>query len=66
MYDVPDYVRNLFNTTMVAYGGEIDPQRASSQIMAEAFKAEAMSYGAGRSRDGTQIRSGSLAKSCAA
>ena len=40
VYDVPDYVRNLFNTTMVAYGGEIDPQRASAEIMAEAFKAE--------------------------
>ena len=40
MYDVPDYVRNLFNVPMVAYGGEIDPQRASSQIMGEAFKAE--------------------------
>ena len=39
-YDVPDYTRNLFNTTMIAYGGEIDPQRASSQIMAECFKAE--------------------------
>lgn len=40
VYDVPDYVRNLFNVTTVAYGGEIDPQRASAQIMAEAFKAE--------------------------
>ena len=40
VYDVPDYVRNLFNVTTVAYGGEIDPQRASSEIMAEAFKAE--------------------------
>ncbi len=40
MYDAPDYVRNLFNVPMLAYGGEIDPQRASSQIMAEAFKAE--------------------------
>jgi dienelactone hydrolase len=39
-YDVPDYTRNLFNTTMVAYGGEIDPQRASSEIMAEEFKKE--------------------------
>ncbi|HET6249870.1 MAG TPA: alpha/beta hydrolase-fold protein [Tepidisphaeraceae bacterium] len=40
VYDVPDYTRNLFNTTMVAYGGEIDPQRASSEIMAEEFKKE--------------------------
>ena len=39
-YDVPDYVRNLFNVPMVAYGGEIDPQRASSAIMEEEFKAQ--------------------------
>ena len=39
-YDVPDYVRNLFNIPFVAYGGEIDPQRASGEIMAETFKAE--------------------------
>ena len=39
LYDVPDYVRNLFNTTVVAYGGEIDPQLASGKIMAEAFRA---------------------------
>ncbi|HZL35386.1 MAG TPA: prolyl oligopeptidase family serine peptidase [Tepidisphaeraceae bacterium] len=37
MYDVPDYARNLFNVPTVAYGGEIDPQRASSAIMAQAF-----------------------------
>jgi len=40
LYDVPDYVRNLFNTTVVAYGGEIDPQLAGGKIMAEAFRAE--------------------------
>ena len=40
LYDVPDYVRNMFNTPTVGYGGEIDPQRASSEIMEEAFKAE--------------------------
>ena len=38
--DVPDYARNLFNLTTVAYGGEIDPQRASSQIMADVFAAQ--------------------------
>lgn len=40
VYDVPDYVRDLFNVTTVGYGGEVDPQRASSQIMADAFAAE--------------------------
>jgi acetyl esterase/lipase len=40
MYDVPDYVRNLFNLPTVGYGGQIDPQRESSKIMAEAFDAE--------------------------
>jgi hypothetical protein len=40
LYDVPDYVRNLFNVPVVAYGGEIDPQLAGGKIMAEAFRAE--------------------------
>lgn len=40
VYDVPDYVRNLFNVPVVAYSGEIDPQRAAAEIMAGAFKAE--------------------------
>lgn len=40
VYDVPDYVRNLFNLPVVAYGGQIDPQLAGGKIMAEAFQAE--------------------------
>lgn len=40
LYDVPDYVRNLFNTTTIAYSGEIDAQRASAEIMVLAFKGE--------------------------
>ncbi|MBI1368119.1 MAG: prolyl oligopeptidase family serine peptidase [Planctomycetes bacterium] len=40
MYDVPDYVRNLFNVPTIAYSGEIDKQKASADIMEEAFKAE--------------------------
>jgi predicted esterase len=40
VYDVPDYVRNLFNVPVVAYSGEIDRQRQAAEIMAEAFKAE--------------------------
>src|SRR5262249_42935478 len=38
--DVPDYVRNLFNTQVIAYSGENDPQRAAAVIMEEAYKAE--------------------------
>ena len=40
VYDVPDYVRNLFNVPVVSYSGENDRQRASANVMAEAFKAE--------------------------
>jgi pimeloyl-ACP methyl ester carboxylesterase len=40
LYDVPDYVRNLFNTTTIAYSGELDAQRAAAVIMEEAFQAE--------------------------
>ncbi|HEX8915226.1 MAG TPA: hypothetical protein VF796_22935 [Humisphaera sp.] len=40
LYDVPDYVHNLFNTTVLSYSGENDKQRASARIMADVFKAE--------------------------
>lgn len=40
LYDVPDYTRNLFNVPMLAYSGEIDKQKESADIMAEAFKIE--------------------------
>jgi hypothetical protein len=40
LYDVPDYVRNLFNTNVIAYSGELDRQREAAVIMEEAFKAE--------------------------
>jgi hypothetical protein len=40
LYDVPDYVRNLFNTRVIAYSGELDPQRAAAVLMEEAFKGE--------------------------
>src|SRR5262245_37729729 len=39
-YDVPDYVRNLFNTNVIAYSGELDPQRKAAEIMAQAYQAE--------------------------
>ncbi|MDB6135657.1 MAG: phospholipase/Carboxylesterase [Verrucomicrobiales bacterium] len=38
--DVPDYARNLLNVPVIAYSGEIDPQRATAAVMAEAFQKE--------------------------
>jgi hypothetical protein len=38
--DVPAYVRNLFNTNVIAYSGELDKQREAAVIMEEAFKSE--------------------------
>jgi predicted esterase len=38
-YDVPDYIRNLFNVPFIAYSGEKDPQIQAAQVLAEAFKA---------------------------
>jgi hypothetical protein len=40
LYDVPDYVRNLFNTNLIAYSGDLDKQRAAAVIMEEAFAKE--------------------------
>ncbi|MBI3465666.1 MAG: prolyl oligopeptidase family serine peptidase, partial [Planctomycetes bacterium] len=37
LYDVPDYVRNLFNLPLFAYSGEMDPQMQAARIMEEAF-----------------------------
>lgn len=39
-YDVPDYVRNLFNLPVIAYSGEKDKQIQAARVMEEAFKAE--------------------------
>lgn len=39
-YDVPDYVRNLFNRPVVAYSGELDKQKDAADFMAEAFQRE--------------------------
>ncbi len=38
--DVPDYTRNLLNLPVISYSGEIDPQRASAEIMAEEFQKQ--------------------------
>jgi len=40
LYDVPNYVRNLFNTEVIAYSGELDKQIQAARIMEEAYKNE--------------------------
>ena len=37
-YDVPDYTRNLLNTTVVAYSGELDKQIQAARVMEEAYR----------------------------
>jgi dienelactone hydrolase len=37
-YDVPNYTRNLFNTTVVAYSGELDKQIQAARVMEEAYR----------------------------
>ncbi|MEC7566702.1 MAG: sulfatase-like hydrolase/transferase [Planctomycetota bacterium] len=39
-YDVPLYVRNLFNTPVVAYSGEVDKQIQAARVMERAFVSE--------------------------
>jgi poly(3-hydroxybutyrate) depolymerase len=39
-YDVPNYVRNLFNVPVLAYSGENDKQKQAADLMAGAFAAE--------------------------
>ncbi|WP_254507964.1 alpha/beta hydrolase-fold protein [Anatilimnocola floriformis] len=38
--DAPDYVRNLFNTTVIAYSGELDRQIQAARVMEEAYQSE--------------------------
>ncbi|QNN23757.1 hypothetical protein HED60_16255 [Planctomycetales bacterium ZRK34] len=40
VYNVEDYVRNLFNIPVIAYSGEIDKQKLAADIMEAAYKAE--------------------------
>ena len=40
LYDVPDYVRNLFNVPVTAYSGEIDKQIQAAQVMERAYRRE--------------------------
>ncbi|MDX1947329.1 MAG: alpha/beta hydrolase [Pirellulaceae bacterium] len=39
-YDVPCYVRNLFNLEVIAYSGEKDKQIQAARVMEEAYRAE--------------------------
>ncbi|MEX2175134.1 MAG: prolyl oligopeptidase family serine peptidase [Pirellulaceae bacterium] len=39
-YDVPGYVRNLFNTRVIAYSGELDKQIQAARVMEEAYADE--------------------------
>ncbi|MFO0902917.1 MAG: alpha/beta hydrolase-fold protein [Pirellulales bacterium] len=39
-YDVPAYVRNLFNVPVIAYSGEKDKQIQAARVMEEAFQTE--------------------------
>ncbi len=41
-YDATDYAVNLFNTSTVAYSGEIDKQKQAADIMAEALAEEGL------------------------
>lgn len=40
LYDVPGYVRNLFNLPVVAYSGEKDKQIQAARVMERAFQKE--------------------------
>ena len=40
VYDVPNYVRNLFNLPVVAYSGELDKQIQAARVMERVFAAE--------------------------
>lgn len=40
VYDVPNYVHNLFNVPVLAYSGENDKQKQAADVMAEAFAGE--------------------------
>ena len=41
-YNATDYAANLFNCPTIAYSGEIDPQKQSADLMAQAMSAEGM------------------------
>ncbi|HLK69870.1 MAG TPA: prolyl oligopeptidase family serine peptidase [Bryobacteraceae bacterium] len=42
LYDATDYAANLYNTTTIAYNGEIDPQKQAADMMEQAMAEEGM------------------------
>lgn len=42
LYDAVDYAGNLFNTRVIAYSGEIDPQKQAADAMAKAMSEEGL------------------------
>ncbi|MDB6124345.1 MAG: alpha/beta hydrolase: peptidase or carbohydrate esterase [Pedosphaera sp.] len=42
LYDATDYAGNLFNCPVIAYSGEIDPQKQAADLMAKAMTAEGL------------------------
>jgi len=42
MYDSTDYAINSFNVPVVAYSGEIDPQKQAADVMAAAMRSEGL------------------------
>lgn len=43
IYDVPGYVRNLFNLPVIAYSGENDKQIQAARVMEQAYESEGRS-----------------------
>lgn len=39
-YDIPPWVDNLSNTNVIAYSGEVDPQRQAAELMIEAAEKQ--------------------------
>lgn len=42
LYDATDYAANLFNLPVVAYNGDIDPQKQAADMMEKAMSAEGL------------------------
>ncbi|MDB6034022.1 MAG: hypothetical protein JWM16_4360 [Verrucomicrobiales bacterium] len=42
LYDATDYAANLFNCGLIAYSGELDPQKQAADMMAKALKVEGL------------------------
>ena len=42
LYDATDYAANLFNCGLIAYSGELDPQKQAADMMSKAMEAEGL------------------------